>query len=337
MLNHKIDLAGFISMALLGLALCTAAEAGLYKCTDRNNKIYYQDKPCQDLIAARLPSNLTRLAGKEEERAFFWKASGEKGTVFLLGAPHFGDKSFYPLPQMVIDSVSNADAVVVESDIWNYDDKARAGALKGRGRYEDKKDNLENHVLSVTWNKAVDMGNKLGINEEMLRQYKPWLASLLLASESLKQSGFYNPDMDLDKTFLKNTQGKKPIMELESVEEQVSLFDGLSGREQEQMLLQTLNALGRGPDRYKTIAEAWKKGDLEYMDQIVKQPFDNGDVSMKLLKLFFEDRSERIANRLKELAEDGRTYFAVVGAGYLGGDKGVLKLLEAKGFKVVQP
>ncbi len=335
MFKNKLNLAGFIVMGLLALACFSPAQAGVYKCKDAQGKTFYQDKPCQDLISTRLPGWLTSLAGRQEERAFLWKAVGEKGTLYLLGNLRYGTQSLYPLPQMVLDAFGAAQAVVVEADLWNLSEKEQASLLKGKGRYDDKS-TLETHIKPVTWNKAVEMGKKLGFNEEVLGQYKPWMAAIVLGTESLKQAG-YTPELGIDQTFIKEAQGKKPLVELENVEEQLKTLEGLSEREQEQLLLQTLQDLGRGAELYKNIADAWKKGDAETMDQITRQNFDSGETSLKLFKIFYEDRNERMANRLKEMAGDDKTYFVVVGAGNLVGDKGLLKLLESRGFKVTQP
>jgi uncharacterized protein YbaP (TraB family) len=337
MTKNKLDLAGLIAAGLLAPAFFAPAQAGLYKCSDKTGRTYYQDKPCQDLIATRLPSWLTSLSGREEERAFLWKAVGEKGTVYLLGSPHYGMQTFYPLPQMVMDAFGNAQVVVVEADLWNIGDKERDNLLRSRGRYEGKSDSLDDHVKPVTWAKVVEVGKKLGFNEEMLRPYKPWRAALLLGTESLKQAG-YTPELSVAQTFIRESQTRKPVVQMGSAEDQIKEMEELSDREQEQLLLQTLAELGRAPDLYKNIAEAWKKGDAESMDQITRQSYDlSGDVSAKLFKIFFEDSNEKIANRLKEMAADDKILFVVVGAGRLGGDKGILKLLQDRKFNVTQP
>jgi len=335
MIKNKFDLAGFMVAGLLALAFLSPAEAGVYKCTDANKRTFYQDKPCQDLIATRLPDWLTSLAGREEEQAFLWKAVGDKGTLYLLGSLHYGTQSMYPLPQMVMDAFGASNVLVVEADLWNVGDKERNALLKGKGRYSDR-DSLEAHVKPVTWLKVGEVGKKLGFHKEELGKFTPWLTAIVLTDESLKQAG-YTPDLSVEQTFIRESQGKKPIMELEKVEDQVKTFEAFSSLEQEQLLLQSLNELARAPDIYKNTADAWKHGDAEAMDMLVRQSYDFGDASSKLFKMFYEDRNERMVNALKEMANDGRTYFVVVGAGHLGGERGMLRLLEGKGFKITQP
>ena len=44
-----------IALALLSIfALSGQVMAGVYKCLDRQNRTYYQDSPCQEMMAAKL-------------------------------------------------------------------------------------------------------------------------------------------------------------------------------------------------------------------------------------------------------------------------------------------
>jgi uncharacterized protein YbaP (TraB family) len=102
------------------------------------------------------------------------------------------------------------------------------------------------------------------------------------------------------------------------------------------MLLHTLNELSKGAEAFNALADAWKKGDVEAVDILVRQGFDAGPTGTSLYKKLLTDRNEAMAERLAEFGKDGRVYFVVLGAGHLGGEKGVIKLLEAKGYKLSQ-
>lgn len=311
------------------------AQAAVYKCTDGGNRTYYQDRPCQDLTSARLPSSLSTMAGKLEEKAYFWKAAGDKGTLYLLGSLDFGTQTPYSYPQVVMDAFASSNTMVVEADLNRVGDKELVSILGARGRYADKSD-LETHVKPSTWSRTVAMGTKLGLTEEVLQTLKPWRAALTLAAESLKQTG-YSAEWGVSQNFLKKAEGSKPVLELDSHEQQIQTLEGLSDQEQEQLLILTLQDLARGADRYQSIIDAWKHGDAEAMDLITRQSFDAGSLSSSLFKTLLEDRNERMANKLSQMAEEGKIFFVVLGAGHLAGDKGVLKLLQSKGLKISQP
>lgn len=321
--------------ALLWLAIPSLAQAGLYKCTNAQQRVFYQDRPCQELNTERLPSHLTQLGGQAEQRYFLWKAKADKGTAYLLGSLHFGSQDMYPLPEPVMEAFTASDVLVVEADPKNQESGEAARKITQAGLYSDGS-SLEDHVKQTTWMKLTALAKNLNLPEETLRQQKPWLAILSLSGLLYQQAGL-SPELGIDRSFIKEAGTRKPILELESVDRQIKLFDTLTAQEQEQMLIQTLNDFQRGPDLIKSMLDAWKKGDAEAMDLIVRQSFNADALSEKLFKVMFTDRNTAMVNKLEELVADGRTYFLVVGAGHLGGEQGLLKLLENKGFKISQP
>jgi uncharacterized protein YbaP (TraB family) len=324
-----------IAPGLLAFALVAPVQAALYKCMNANNRVIYQDRPCQDMASASLPEHLAGLSGQETGRPFMWKAVADKSVIYLLGALHFGLQDMYPLPRTIMDAFNAAQALVVEADISGKGAEDDVKKLADKGLYADKS-SLEEHVKPATWRKLLAVAKTLNVSEESLRPQKPWLAMLALTGQALKQWG-YSSELGLDKSFLKEAGGRIPILQMETAEGQAKLFDDLSPQEQEQILLQSLNDLANGKKTFDDIADAWKKGDVEAMDIAMRQSFDAGPVGAKLYKLLVTDRNEAMADKLAELAKDGRTYFVVVGAGHLGGEQGMLKLLEAKGYAISQP
>jgi uncharacterized protein YbaP (TraB family) len=335
MLKIKLDLATLMLAGMLAVAGSFTAEAAVFKCTDGKSRVFYQDRPCEDLIAASLPGSLSGIAGKNEDRAFFWRALGDGTKLYLLGSLEYGTPAMYPLSQKIMDSFTSANVVVAAADLRNLSEKALSAALNGAGRYVDSS-KLEDHIKPTTWTKVSDMVKRLALDEKLVMTAKPWLAAFLLNAESLKQAG-YNPEMSAGPTFVKEAEGRKPSLYLGTVEEQIKRYEELSDLDQEQLLIQTLQTLGQASDRYKAISEAWVLGDAERIDMITRQPYDTGEAGNRLFKLFYEDQNRGMANSLLDLAKDGRSYFVIIGVGHLVGDNGILKLLEAKGLTIEQP
>lgn len=323
--------------ALAALVACwPVAQAGIHKCLDAQSKVFYQDKPCQDLTTANLPSHLSQ-PGAPSQRQFLWKATSlsTKGEAYLLGSLHFGDKEMYPLPAKITDAFGAADVLVVEADLQGGQASDAVKKLLAEAVYPEGV-SLEEHVKPGTWRKLLAVAQKLGIPESKIRQQQPWLAALTITTEALAKSGF-DPAMGIDKAFVKDAGAKKPILQLESAEIQIKLLQALSALEQEQWLLQALLDADKGPALFQEVADAWRKGDAEAMDMIVHRSFDSSPTSAKLFQLFFADRNATMAKKIEDMTADGRKYFFVIGAGHLGGDQGIVKLLEDKGFRIEQP
>lgn len=320
---------------LLLLIPLQGAEAGVYKCTDAMNRVFYQDKACQELNTEKLPTHLSQMGEKDDRRSFLWKATSGKGTAYLLGSLHFGAQDMYPLPERITDAFAAANVLVVEANLRNLGPDEAAKKLTAKGLYTDGS-TLEEHVKPATWRKLTEIAKGLGVNEDALRPQKPWAAALTLTGKALAQGGFAE-DLGVDQAFIKEAGGKKPILELETVDEQLKLFDQFSAQEQEQMLLQTLQDIARSPGIFKDIQSAWKKGDLEAIDVITRQRFDGAPLSTKLFQTLFTDRNTAMANQIDEMLADGRVYFIVIGAAHLAGEQGIIKLLEDKGYRISQP
>lgn len=331
---HKPKIVLLLSPIIFSLLVFTNVKAGLYKCTDANNRVFYQDRACQELTAAKLSTQLSQLGEKGDNRYFLWKASNAKGVVYLLGSLHFGTPDMYPLPERITDTFAAADALVVEANVQNPDTGEAAQKLIGKGIYADGS-TLEDHLKPASWQKLVGIAKTLGVGEETLRPQKPWLAALTLTAQALKQNGF-SADLGVDQAFIKEAGNKKPILQMESIDDQIRLFDAFSTQEQEQMLLVSLQELTRGPEIFTNIANAWKKGDADAIDLITRQSFDGNSVGAKLFQTLFTDRNIAMANKIDDLLGDGKTYFVVIGAGHLAGEQGILKLLEVKGYKISQ-
>lgn len=332
---NKVSRHGLAS--LLFLAYLGGAQAGVYKCTDAKGHVFYRDTPCQELTTAKLPSHLSQLGSQDQTRLFMWKASSQKpgkGAAYLLGSMHFGSSEILPLPARIMDAYNASDVLVVEANVENSGTGEAARKLAEAGTYHDGS-TLENHVKPATWQKTLEAAKRLSLTEDALKPQKPWMAALSLTATALKSAG-YDQSMGIDQTMIKENGIKKPMLEIESVDQQIKLFDQFSPQEQEQMLLQSLQDLNRGPDQFKQIIDAWKNGDVEAMDIIVRQSFDAGATSSKLYQVLFSDRNTAMTNKIDELLDDGRTYFIVIGAGHLGGEQGVLKQLEAKGYTLTQ-
>src|SRR3972149_2659311 len=82
----------------------------------------------------------------------------------------------------------------------------------------------------------------LGIPVELINKQRPWfLAMTLEALESLKLG--FDPNYGIDKYFLSKAEGKKRILELESLDYQLNLLSSFSDKDQELLLLYTLRDL----------------------------------------------------------------------------------------------
>jgi uncharacterized protein YbaP (TraB family) len=173
----------------------------------------------------------------------------------------------------------------------------------------------------------------LGFPVEPMKLFKPWLLALTIQGLEWQKAGF-DPDLGLDKHFYdKAVAQKKQVQGFETLAFQVSRFDEMSMPLQDRMLAETLKELETTATSFDTMADAWRKGDVQGIEAIVLQDLKE---EPEMYKRLLVDRNLTWLPKIEALAARPRPAFVVVGAAHLVGADGLLKLLAAKGYKVEQ-
>lgn len=274
-------------------------------------------------------------AHAQNEKTFLWKVQSKTNTVYVLGSLHFMKKEAYPLDRKIEDAFDTSDVVVVEA---NINDIARVDVQKLIDTaFYTGDDTLENHVSSETYSLVKKQYEKLGVPLWLVSRQKPWFLALTITSFELAKLGF-DPNYGIEMHFTSKASPKKRIEELESFEYQINLLSGFSDREQEMFLLETLKDV----QAYEAEAEAdallraWQTGDTKRLESIVmKNASGDGRLSLVYEKLMYQ-RNRNMTLKIEEYLKKRETYFVIVGAGHLAGDRGIIELLKSKGYTIEQ-
>lgn len=267
------------------------------------------------------------------KKNFLWKVQSKTNTLYILGSVHFLKKEMYPLNKKIEDSFDKSEVLVVEANI-NDIGQIDIQRLLETAFYSGN-ETLEKHVSRETYELVKREFGGLGVPLELINKQKPWFLALTLTSLELLKLGF-DPNYGIDIYFLSKATGGKKIKELESIDYQINLFSKFSDDDQELFLLYTLkdiNVLGRELDK---LMEAWTSGDTKSMESIISKSITE-DRKMSLIyeKIIYE-RNRNMAVRIEELLKTKETYFVIVGAGHLIGNKGIIEILRGKGYDVEQ-
>jgi uncharacterized protein len=268
------------------------------------------------------------------QRSFLWKVQSSSSTVYLLGSIHFLKKDVYPLNQTIENAYESSDKLVVEANInelGNLDLKM----LADRAFYKND-DHIEKHVSPQTYRLIEKESKTLGMPIELIRMHKPWFLALSFQAMELMRLG-YDPQHGVDYHFLARAQGKKSILELESLDEQLSLLSGFSDREQEQFLFYTLETLKSMGSQVESMVRAWTSGDAQAMESILSEAAVQDASTASIFRKLFDERNAKMTSRIEGYLRSNGSYFVIVGAGHLIGKRGVVELLKSKGYVVEQP
>ncbi len=275
----------------------------------------------------------THHALSQSQKCFLWRVQSKTSTVYLLGSIHIFKKEGYPLNRKIENAFDQSDILAVEANIADTG-KMDVQRLMEIAFYPEN-ETLEKHVSKETYELVKKELGGSGIALELINKQKPWFLSATLASLELLKLG-YDPDSGIDMYFLSKAQGKKRIIELEGLDDQLNLLSRLSDQDQELFLLYTvkdLDILGREMDR---LIHAWSSGDTKGVEAIMtKSVIEDRRFSSLYEKLIYE-RNRNMASRIEDLLRGKETYFVIVGAGHLVGDKGMIERLKGKGYLIEQ-
>ena len=118
---------------------------------------------------------------------------------------------------------------------------------------------------------------------------------------------------------------------METLGDQIGIFDSLSWADQEALLLQTLTDLQAAEAEMTKLLDAWRDGNLDELAAELTADFDD---LPELQSALVGSRNRAWAVKLEELLQGGGRYLVVVGALHLVGEGSVIELLSARGLDV---
>ena len=270
----------------------------------------------------------------ETNRLFLWKATSPTTTVYLLGSIHVANESMYPLPEEIEKAFAQSKALAVEVDLTKVDATAMQAALMEKGMYEPG-DSIEKHVPKQTLAMLRDYLSKRGMPAEAMEQFRPWALAVTITMLEVQSLGF-EAALGIDKHFMERA-GARRIVELESAAEQIDLLSSLPPKLEAEFLGSTLDSARWTKDLMGQAIELWKAGNAEGLEKllVVGPLLERPDLRGVYAKMF-DERNEKMAKQIDGFLKGSEPYFVVVGAGHLIGNKGIVKLLEKKGYHVEQ-
>jgi uncharacterized protein YbaP (TraB family) len=285
------------------------------------------------LLSALLILATPSPGSQSRQKTFLWKVRSATGSAYILGSVHVLKKDFYPLPAEIEDAFREADALAVEANINKVDAGRTLSVLQG-SLYPGN-DTIERHISKETYDLARKRLGELGVPIEVFLKNKPWFLAMTLTALELSKLGF-DPEYGIDKHFLDEAAGKKKILELESVQYQIDLFNNFSDGEQELFLIYTMKEMDQLRNEMGALTDAWRSGDAGMMDSIISgQLREEPRLSTIYEKLIYE-RNRELTSKIEDYLKSGEKCFVIVGAGHLIGNKGIIELLRADGYSVEQ-
>jgi hypothetical protein len=273
------------------------------------------------------------LPAQARDRHVLWTVEGKHNTVYLLGSIHVLRASDEGLPAIADEAYSDAEQIVMEIDMDDPASQPLAmfGAMQ-RAAMLPPGQSLRS-VLGADYERVQAQALEAGVDLASLDQVAPWFVAITLMSLELAKRGF-DPALGVEQTVASRAMAdRKPIIGLETAEQQFAVMSSLPLAEQKRFLLMSLEEADRMDTELESLLAAWRAGDTDELETLLSSEFERFP---ELYKPLTEDRNRVWVEKLAGLLDDDDDYLVVVGALHLVGRNSVVDLLRTRGYDVEQ-
>ena len=274
------------------------------------------------LVTAALLAAPTTYAGQLP----LWEIEGTEGHVMLMGSVHFLRASDYPLPAELDAAYAAADTMIMEIDMDDLDPMAAQSFMLALGTNPGGA-TLRDIIGESSYAEASGLAEALGIPLMLFDPFKPWFAALSLTQLRMIQLGF-DPAWGIEARIVERAKAdEKPILGLETLEEQLSFMNNLDAETQKLFLLQSLEEATEVQNEVDSIVTAWRSGDTETLEQLLLEGLQETPL---LFDALLNQRNQNWVPQIIELTRQPGNHLVIVGTMHLVGENSVLQMLEAR-------
>jgi uncharacterized protein len=237
---------------------------------------------------------------------------------YLFGTIHLWNEAIQPIFESVLPFIEQCDIYAAESQLDEMQQiSTEVFYLKNGQQLSDLFPAKKYEKLCRQLKKT------LGLPKEHFELMTPFAINGMLSNAMMQSS---MPSIDeqlwqLAKSLDKQLEG------IESVAEQFDYYQRMSLEVQTKQLLDLVKNIKTYRKKLKLMLERYVAQDISLLYQSSKKGMG------ALRKMMIYERNILMTEKIIELSKQKSTFIAI-GAGHLAGQKGVLRLLEKKGFKI---
>lgn len=262
------------------------------------------------------------IAKPIHSQGLLWRVESQQGSVsHLFGTIHVSDPRVNVLSAALQAALVGSSQFIMEVVIDRESVSTMSSAM-----ILPHDEMLKKVSRPHVYERALELLKHHGVNESMAMRLKPWAAYTILSLPP-RQVG-----VALDIRLMRLAQKHQlQVYGLESMEEQISLFDSMDMTDQHRLLRQVICNYELVQSDLDQLIDLYRNRDLGAMLQMAEKYRYPG--SEKFLDTLLWRRNVIMANRMQASLKAGGAFVAV-GALHLPGDRGILQLLTNTGFSV---
>jgi len=254
-----------------------------------------------------------------------WEVSDKDTRIYLFGTVHAlpKDKQWFFGP--VARAYDGSDELVTEIAMGDVAGDASAIADRALLPEGQALRELMNGADRAQFEEALV---SLGLPVDAMDRFEPWYAAMTLSLLPVMRAG-YDPQTGAEASLTTQAGGKKRDA-LETVEQQIELFDGLPLQAQLAFLDETVESVPKAASTLDAMVAKWLVGDADALAALLNTELDDPVLYKRLLT----DRNAAWAQWIGKRMQQPGTVFVAVGAGHLAGKGSVQDQLKKRGFRV---
>lgn len=269
------------------------------------------------------------LADHHEETAAsgpaLWQLGDEDTTIYLFGTIHVLPEGETWFDDRISTAFNAADQLVFEidmDDIGGAQAEVAAMAMLPEGqtlRSLMSEENLAEYEAAL---------DGIGIPPVAFDPLEPWAVAMTLSLLPLQMAG-WTPEQGVELQ-LRAMGEDKERGALETVQEQIALFDTLPMESQLAYLDSTVEGMPEVVSSLEELKAEWMAGDDVGLGELMNEGMEDPEVYERLLV----NRNRNWVGWIENRLEEPGTVFIAVGAGHLAGEGSVQSLLAERGIEV---
>jgi hypothetical protein len=256
-----------------------------------------------------------------------WVVKDADTTIYLFGTVHVLKPGLTWFDEAVRSAFDRSDTLVLE--MVEPDPAALQKIVVAKGITSGKPTLTEQ--LPADKRPAVEAALAgAGLAPATYQRMRPWLAAVSATITPLGKLG-YDAVSGPEKVLAAAAKAAgKPVIGLETAEQQLGLFAGLSTEAQVKFLTASVDELPKLPAEMERMVGSWSRGDPAALAAVMN---DSLKESPEVAQVLLTDRNKTWAAWIGERMKTPGTVFMAVGAGHLAGAEAVQAQLRARGLR----
>jgi len=258
-------------------------------------------------------------------RHCLWRIADAKAPVYLLGSMHSMRKNDYPLPPVIEQAINESQEFYFEIDPQGdaeLDKKIAAAAVLPKGVL------IKQKIDPKVWNFLVELSGK----DYSWARLRAWAIAMFVLDYPVyeRTSSAYGLDNYVEK---KARARRRPMHGLESVDQHVNVYAGMTDLESEVYLLEAIVFAHQSDARYREAINDWRTGNTERLYELEMPDIQGAE---GLNPRFLDWRNVRWIPKIEMAINSGRPTMIVAGAMHFSGPRSVVGMLRARGHQIEQ-